>query len=63
MADNLWLILVALGPVLLGGAIAYAMLRRRRLSGVEKVRQQEAVETLYDKPQGGRPSGSHSQQV
>lgn len=60
MADNLWFILVAIGPIILGGAIAYAMLQRRRLSGSEKARQEEAVEALYDKPQGGRQPSTHS---
>jgi hypothetical protein len=54
MADNLWFILVALGPVILGGAIAYALMKRRRLTGAEKAQQHEAVERLYDKPQSGR---------
>jgi hypothetical protein len=54
MADNIWLILVALGPVILAAAIAYALLRRRRLSTDERIAQEEAVERLYDKPKGGR---------
>jgi hypothetical protein len=36
------------------------MLQRRRLSGSEKARQEEAVEALYDKPQGGRQPSTHS---
>ena len=54
MADKLWFIVVALGPVLLGCAIAYALMRKRRLSTTEMARQENAVERLYDKPKGGR---------
>ena len=54
MEDKLWFIIVALGPVLLGAALVYAMRHRRRLSKAEKIRQEEAVEQLYDKPPGGR---------
>ena len=54
MADKLWFVIVALGPVLLGIVIAYGLMRRRRLGAAEKIRQEEAVERLYDKPEGGR---------
>ncbi|MGK9053892.1 hypothetical protein QTA58_14125 [Neorhizobium sp. CSC1952] len=60
MADNFWFMVVALGPILLGGAIAYALLQRRRLSPGEERRQEKAVEDLYDKPPGGREPHSHS---
>jgi hypothetical protein len=50
MIDNFWFFAVALGPVLLGAAIVYAMMRRRRLSRVEEMRQDGAVRDLYDKP-------------
>lgn len=59
MADKLWFIVVALGPLLLGGVIAYALMRRRRLSTSEKVEQEKAVERLYDKPGGGREPTLH----
>jgi hypothetical protein len=54
MEDKLWFVIVALGPVLLGAALVYAMRHRRRLSKAEKIRQEEAVEQLYEKPPGGR---------
>ena len=54
MADNFWFIVVAVGPILLGAAIAYALLQRRRLTAKEKRQQEEAIEELYDKPAGGR---------
>ena len=41
-------------PVLLGLVLAFALMRKRRISSVEKARQEEAVEQLYDKPEGGR---------
>jgi cytochrome c-type biogenesis protein CcmH/NrfF len=50
MIDNIWFFAVALGPVLLGAAIVYAMMRRRRLSRVEEARQKSATRDLYDKP-------------
>ncbi|MCJ8520150.1 hypothetical protein ABID21_003150 [Pseudorhizobium tarimense] len=54
MADKLWFIVVALGPLLLGCVVAYSLMRRRRLHTSEKVQQKEATERLYDKPEGGR---------
>jgi hypothetical protein len=51
---ELWFVIVALGPVLLGIVIAYAIVRRRRLSPAEKIRQKEAVKRLYDKPERDR---------
>jgi cytochrome c-type biogenesis protein CcmH/NrfF len=48
--DNLWFVAVAIGPVLLGGAMIYAMMRRRRLSRAEETEQDQAVRELYDKP-------------
>lgn len=50
MINNIWFFAVALGPVLLGAALVYAMMRRRRLSQDEKSRQTGAVRDLYDKP-------------
>lgn len=60
MADNFWFIVVAIGPMLLGAAIAYALLQRRRLTDREKEQQEEAIERLYDKPPGGREPHPHS---
>lgn len=54
MEDELWFIIVALGPVALSAALVYAMRHRRMLSKAEKIRQEEAVEQLYEKPPGGR---------
>jgi hypothetical protein len=52
--DFLWLMVVAIGPMLLGGAIAYALMRRRRLSPSERQRQHDAVERAYrDEPPPG----------
>jgi cytochrome c-type biogenesis protein CcmH/NrfF len=48
--DNLWFVAVAIGPVLLGGAVVYAMMRRRRLSQSEVTQQDQAVRDLYEKP-------------
>ncbi len=59
MADKIWFIIVALGPLLLGAAIAYSILKKRRLTASEKVAQKEAVEQLYNKPEGGRDPTFH----
>jgi len=48
--DKFWLFAVAVGPVLLGCAIVFAMMRRRRLSEREKNAQIAAIADLYDKP-------------
>lgn len=50
MADNLWFFAVAIGPVLLGAAVVYAMMRQRRLSRPEQTQQDHAVQELYEKP-------------
>ena len=49
MADILWFIAVAGGPVILGGAILYATIRSRRLSPAEKQKRSEAIRDLYNK--------------
>lgn len=61
--DYLWLIVVMLGPILLGGAIVFAVMRQRRLSGRERSNQDAATRELYQKdeeadtrPFGGRRS-------
>jgi len=59
MADKFWFIIVALGPLLLGAVIAYSILKKRRLTSNEKIEQKEAVEQLYDKPEGGRDPTFH----
>lgn len=47
MADYLWLFAVAGGPIILAGAILYALLRQRRLSKGEKDAQTRATRELY----------------
>ncbi len=47
MADSLWFIVVALCPLFLGVAIAYAILRHRRLTRREQPTQTEANRDLY----------------
>lgn len=46
--DTLWLFVVGIGPFLLAAAIIYALIRRRRLTPVEKDLQHRAVEREYD---------------
>lgn len=47
---NWWWVTV-LGPIVLGLAIAYALLTRRRLTPREKDAQKKAVERLYNEPE------------
>lgn len=47
LSEFLWFVAVALGPVMLGAAIAFALLRRRRLSMRERMESREATERLY----------------
>ncbi|WP_245408872.1 hypothetical protein [Rhizobium wuzhouense] len=48
MISNLfWLLAVIVGPILLGGAIAYALLRQRRLTSDEQKRSDAAAKELY----------------
>ncbi|MBC2772710.1 hypothetical protein H6M51_07535 [Rhizobium sp. AQ_MP] len=61
MINYFWLVVVMLGPVLLGGAIFFAIMRQRRLSGRERIHQDAATRELYQKdeaadtrPYGGR---------
>ncbi|MEO4001859.1 LPXTG cell wall anchor domain-containing protein [Mesorhizobium sp. CAU 1732] len=46
--NNLWLFILVGGPLLIGAALAYALMKRRRLTPPERVEQRKAVEDLYD---------------
>ncbi len=48
IADYLWLIAVAAGPIILGGAILYALMRSRRLSPAERQDRHAAMQKLYE---------------
>lgn len=48
-SEYLWFFAVAVGPVILGGAALYALLRRRRLRTGERVARDAATEKLYRK--------------
>jgi len=45
--EYLWMAVVAMGPLLLGLAIAFALLRRRPTTSGELRRRRQAVERLY----------------
>lgn len=47
MPENFWFFVVAIGPLLLGAAVAYALLRHRSLTTREKQLQHEATQDLY----------------
>lgn len=59
MENYLWLIVVMLGPVLLGVAIFYGMMRQRRLSSREQTASDAATRELYRKDENAdtRPFG------
>lgn len=43
-----WLLIVAGGPIVIGAALLYAYMNRRRLTRREKAEQHEAVQELYE---------------
>ena len=49
MENYLWLFATAGGAAILGRAIAYAMIRQKRLDPTEKRMQDDKVERLYHK--------------
>jgi hypothetical protein len=49
MTTFLWLLVLAGGPLLIALALAYGMMRSRRLTGVEKRAREDAIERLYGK--------------
>ena len=50
MENILWLIAVGVGPFVLLAVIAYAIMRQRRLTTVEKDRQEHRIQKHYEKP-------------
>lgn len=61
MINYLWLFVVMLGPILLGAAVFYSIMRQRRLMRRERIDQDAATRELYEKderadtgPYGGR---------
>jgi hypothetical protein len=57
-----WWWATVLGPVVLAGAIAYALVSQRRLSTREKSLQDQAVNKLYNDPAGrSSPQGEQRQ--
>jgi|GEM_PF-1029648 hypothetical protein len=58
MADYLWLLVVALGPVLIGAVIAYAHLRRQRPTPTERVVGEAATRRLYSEDRTEGRDGS-----
>lgn len=47
MNEFLWLLVIVGGPVVIGGAIAFAMASRRRLSASERKARDRATDRLY----------------
>lgn len=48
MTTFLWLLVLAGGPLLIALALAYGMMRSRRLTRGEKRAREDAIERLYD---------------
>jgi hypothetical protein len=45
--NSMWLLVVAGGPIILGGIIAYAMMSHRRRTRAEQRAAERAVDRLY----------------
>ena len=46
--NNLWLFILVGGPLLIGAALAYALMKRRHETPPERAERRKAVEDLYD---------------
>jgi heme exporter protein D len=58
--DYLWLAVVAIGPLVLGMLIAYAIMSRRREGPATRRARQEATERVYrEEPGGHAPKRGH----
>lgn len=53
MTENLWLIIVAGGPVLIAVVIAYALFQRRKPSAAQRAATERATARLYDEKERG----------
>src|SRR5690606_21606118 len=54
--ETMWLFVVFGGPLVIGIAIAYALLTRRRRSTGEAAAQRHATRRLYEEPAAGEAS-------
>ncbi|SEL42141.1 hypothetical protein SAMN04487976_10843 [Xaviernesmea oryzae] len=50
MINNVWLLAIAGGALVLGAAIAFAIMRQRRLRPDEKRAQDANIDRLYTEP-------------
>lgn len=48
MVDYLWFFAVGIAPFLVFAVVAYALLRRRRLSAEEQAKQDEKTRELFE---------------
>ena len=46
-ANEMWLLLLTVGPIVLAGVLAFALLTRRRKSPAEQRKQNAATRKLY----------------
>lgn len=61
MTEVLWLLVVLGGPLVIGAAIAYALLTRRRRTIAEAAAQRRATRRLYEKDEPARPTAAETQ--
>lgn len=54
MTENLWLVVVAGGPVLLAVALAFALFQRRRRTPAERAAADRATADLYKPEDRGK---------
>jgi hypothetical protein len=58
--EVLWLILVAMGPVLIAALLAYALITRRRPGPATRKARKRETERLYrEESHGGTPGRGH----
>ena len=53
MSGTYWTLMTILGPIVLLLVIGFALLRQRRLTAREQVKQHDAVEDVYQGGEGG----------
>lgn len=54
MTENLWLLIVAGGPLLIAVVIAYALFQRRKPSAAQRAATDRATARLYDEDDRGK---------
>jgi hypothetical protein len=50
MSNLFWILVVVGGPIILGAAIAFALISRRPLTPIEEEKREDAIKDMYQKP-------------